>query len=132
MKRRGFIKESSMAIAATGLIAVPGDKNPGLDNIFVHHVFFWLKEPGNSDAVAKFESGLKNLVTIDAIQMYHLGKPAETRREIIDSSYHYSLLVIFKDKKAHDIYQKHPTHDNFRNIAHELAAKVMIYDSVDI
>ncbi len=121
-----------MAVASTGLIAMPGEKNTGLNNIFVHHVYFWLKEPKNADAIEKFESGLKNLVTIDSIHMYHLGKLAETRREVIDSSYQYSLLVIFKDKKSHDIYQEHPIHDTFRTIAHELAAKVLIYDSVDI
>jgi len=100
------------------------------NTMFVHHVFFWLKEPNNPEAVNRFEKALAELVTIESIDHYYLGKPADTRRDIIDSSYQYSLLVVFKDKKAHDIYQEHPIHNAFRKINKELTAKVLIYDSV--
>ncbi|HEX3007225.1 MAG TPA: Dabb family protein [Bacteroidales bacterium] len=133
MKRRGFIKEGSVTIASMGLIGLHSP-NPvsELKKVFVHHVYFWLKEPANTDAIKQFEQALEELVSISSIQMYHIGKPADTRREVIDSSYHYSLLVIFKDKKSHDIYQEHPKHDAFRKVNAELSSKVIVYDSVDI
>lgn len=133
MKRRGFIKNSGIAAATMGLVGLQTPKGkPQMKNVFVHHVYFWLKEPGKAESVKKFEAALTKLVTIEAISSYHLGKPADTRREVIDSSYHYSLLTIFADKKAHDIYQDHPVHDEFRKVAGELAEKVVVYDSVDM
>lgn len=133
MERRGFIKNSGIAAATMGLVGLqtPTGKTQ-MKNVFVHHVYFWLKEPGKTETVKKFEAALTKLVTIEAISSYHLGKPADTRREVIDSSYHYSLLTIFADKKAHDIYQDHPVHDEFRKVAGELAEKVVVYDSVDM
>lgn len=133
MKRRGFIKSSSIAAASMGIVGLQTTKGkPQMKNVFVHHVYFWLKEPSNSESVKKFEAALKELVSIETIHMYHLGKPADTRREVIDSSYHYSLLVVFTDKKSHDIYQEHPKHDTFRKINGELSSKVVVYDSVDM
>lgn len=133
MERRNFIKNSGVAAASMGLAGLQTSKGkPQMKNIFVHHVYFWLKEPGNAELVKKFETALKKLVSIEAISSYHLGKPADTRRDVIDSSYHYSLLTIFADKKAHDIYQDHPVHDDFRKVAGELAEKVVVYDSVDM
>lgn len=133
MERRGFIKEGSIAAASLGLLGIQQTKGkPQMKNVFIHHVYFWLKEPENTESVKKFEAALKELVSIDSIHMYHLGKPAGTRREVIDSSYHYSLLVVFKDKKSHDIYQEHPKHDAFRAVNNQLSAKVLVYDSVDM
>lgn len=135
INRRDFVNQSGKVIAAAGIVGL-APKNFSNDksmlNSFVHHVFFWLKEPGNGESVKRFEAALKELVTIESIQHFHLGKPAETRREIIDSSYHYSLLVFFEDKKSHDIYQEHPKHDIFRKVNGELSAKVLIYDSIAI
>lgn len=122
-----------MAAAASGIVTIQssGKNSPELKNIFVHHVYFWLKEPQDANLVKKFEAALQELVSIETIHMFHLGKPADTRRDVIDSTYQYSLLVIFTDKKSHDIYQEHPKHDVFRKVASELASKVVVYDSVD-
>ncbi|MFN8209010.1 MAG: Dabb family protein [Bacteroidales bacterium] len=97
---------------------------------FIHHVYFWLKDPADKAVIMKFEQALKKLVTIDSIYQYHLGKPASTRRDVIDSSYQYSLLTVFIDQKAHDDYQVHPVHDEFRVVAGELCSKVQVYDSI--
>ncbi|MBN1789261.1 MAG: Dabb family protein [Bacteroidales bacterium] len=133
MNRREFIQKGSILTLGAGIMISPAAimrKNGPLGNIFVHHVFFWLKEPGNSDHQKRFADALKELVTIDAIQSYHIGIPADTRRDVIDSSYQFSLLTIFENQAAHDIYQVHPTHDLFRKVADELCSKVTVYDSV--
>ena len=99
---------------------------------FVHHVYFWLKKPVTREVRNKFENALKELITIETIVGKHLGIPAATHREVIDSSYTYSLLVTFRNKEDQDIYQTHPTHLKFIADCQDLWDKVVVYDSVSI
>lgn len=103
-----------------------------LENLFVHHVYFWLKRPVTVEVRSKFEKGLKALVKIESITGYHLGIPAGTTREVVDGSYTYSLLVIFKNRKDQDLYQIHPIHLKFINDCSALWEKVVVYDSISI
>jgi hypothetical protein len=135
MKRRAFIEKGGTATLAAAALALPlkaaGKQEPMVKK-FVHHVFFWMKDPGNPQHAEQFEKALRELVTIGAIESHHLGIPASTRREVIDSSYQYSLLTIFSDVAGHDAYQVHPVHDAFRVVAGELCDKVVVFDSVDL
>ena len=70
--------------------------------------------------------------TIESISLLHIGTPADTDREVIDNTYHYSFLIGFEDRKGHDLYQEHPIHDKFRNEYNDMWTKVLVYDSVDI
>jgi Stress responsive A/B Barrel Domain len=99
-------------------------------NYFVHHVFFWLKKPLTKDVRNKFEKALNELVTIETIVAKHLGTPATTDRGVIDSSYSYSLLLIFNSKEDQDIYQTHPTHLKFIADCEDLWEKIVVYDSI--
>jgi hypothetical protein len=101
-----------------------------MEHLFIHHVFFWLKEPVTPEVRVKFEKALKVLVTVETIVDNHLGVPATTNREVIDTSYSYSLLLTFKNKKDQDIYQTHPTHLKFIADCQDLWEKVVVYDSV--
>jgi hypothetical protein len=103
-----------------------------MKQLFIHHVYFWLKEPVTREARNKFEKALKELVTVETIVGYHLGVPAPTNRDVIDTSYSYSLLVTFKNKADQDIYQTHPIHLNFIADCQDLWEKVVVYDSVSI
>jgi hypothetical protein len=103
-----------------------------MEKLFIHHVYFWLKKPVTPSVRTKFEKGLKNLVTVETIVGYHLGKPAGTSRSVIDSSYTYSLLTTFKNKADQDVYQTHPTHLKFIADCEELWEKVVVYDSISI
>ena len=100
--------------------------------LFIHHVFFWLKEPVTQEARSKFEKALKELVTVETIVDQHLGVPAPTNRDVIDTSYSYSLLVTFKNKEDQDIYQTHPTHLKFIADCQDLWERVVVYDSVSM
>jgi hypothetical protein len=101
-------------------------------DFFVHHVYFWLKKPVTAQVKKKFELGLKELVTIEQIVGKHLGKPATTKRGVIDSTYSYSLLLTFKSKEDQDIYQTHPKHLKFIDECEGLWERVVVYDSVSI
>ena len=99
---------------------------------FVHHVYFWFKKPVSKKDKTRFEAALKKLVTIETIVEMHLGVPASTRRDVVDRSYSYSLLTIFKSKEDQDVYQTHPIHLKFIEDCSDLWEKVVVYDSVSI
>lgn len=132
--RRKFIRKAAAGLAATSLIAsskqVTANEIP-MKNIFVHHVFFWLKEPNNLEARKQFEAGLQNLIQVPLIQSSHIGKPVESPREVVDDSLTYSYMAFFRSKEDQTIYQTHPIHLKFVNDCQHLWEKVIVYDAMD-
>lgn len=102
------------------------------NNKFVHHVYFWLKNPGSEADKAQLVDGLKKLSAVETIDSFHIGQPADTNREVIDRSYAVSWLLLFKNKADQDVYQVHPLHLKFIEECSHLWQKVVVYDSVDI
>ena len=99
--------------------------------MFVHHVYFWPINAGNPEEKARLLEGIRSLGQIETIQTVHVGVPANTSRDVIDTSYSFSLLLIFNNLKDQETYQTHPIHLKFvENCAH-LWSKVIVYDSVD-
>jgi len=135
IKRRSFLETSAKGIAGAGILAAtacsPADAK-SLGKQFIHHVFFWLKEPVTAEGRARFEKGLKALISVETIADYHLGIPAGTSRDVIDGTYTYSLLVTFNDAAGQDIYQTHPTHLKFIADCQDLWERVVVYDSISI
>lgn len=121
-----------MGLAATGLFpALQAAGAQGTKSMFVHHVYFWLKNPDSKEDKAKLLEGLRKLATVKTIENYHIGQPADTNRDVIDRSYAVSWLLMFKNKTAQDSYQVDPIHLEFiKNYSH-LWQKVVVYDSVD-
>jgi hypothetical protein len=100
--------------------------------MFVHHVFFWLKAELTEADQAQFEKGVSSLLSIEHVKMGDVGKPAPTDRPVIERTYTFSLLLVFKDKEAHDAYQPHPVHKAFVESCSHLWDRVLIYDSESI
>lgn len=98
--------------------------------MFVHHVYFWLKNPNSSSDHAALLKGLQTLTKVETIQTVHIGVPADTNRPVIDTSYHFSLLLIFKNRQDQDVYQTHPVHLKFVEDCAHLWSRVIVYDSV--
>ena len=131
--RRTFMKKSSVTLAGAGLAAavLPAAAAAPPANLFVHHVYFWLKNPGSADDRARLLKGLQTLPTINLIKTAHIGVPADTNRPVIDASYHFSLLLLFNNRQDQDAYQTHPTHLKFVEDCSALWTKVIVYDSVN-
>ena len=55
-----------------------------LQNIFIHHVHFWLKNKADHQ---KLIEGLNSLAAISHIKQIHIGIPADTHRGVVDRSY---------------------------------------------
>jgi hypothetical protein len=102
-----------------------------LQNIFIHHVFFWLKNPDNKEDLDVLANGLKKLSTVKTIRQFHVGLPAATNRGVIDNSYSASWCIIFDNAEDQDSYQVDPIHLNFVKECSHLWSKVVVYDSID-
>jgi hypothetical protein len=96
--------------------------------MFVHNVFFWLKEKDNEEARQTLLAGIKTLEGIESIKSVYIGTPAATRRPVIDSSYDFAEVLVFEDEAGHDVYQVHPLHTKFVADYAHLWEKVVIYD----
>lgn len=142
LSRRPFIKKLAGATAATGLLASQSGCTPKgpteTKGDFIHMVFFWLKpDQPDEEHISYREAFLEYLIefidNIDFIKEKHIGIPGGTfGREVVDASYHFSLLVTFQNKAEHDEYQKHPAHKKFIQNTNYLLDRVQVYDSVRV
>jgi hypothetical protein len=98
--------------------------------MFVHAVYFWLRDDLSKRDRETFRAGLKSLVSIEGVRHGYIGKPAATDRPVIDRSYSASLVLVFDDEAAQEAYQVHPVHDRFREECGTFWTTVRIYDSV--
>lgn len=98
--------------------------------MFIHSVFFYLNNPGSQADQDALRQGLTTLTNIEAITTAYIGTPAETRRPVIDHTYSFSLILIFADQAAHDVYQDHAIHLQFVADCAHLWQRVQIYDTL--
>lgn len=106
--------------------------NKEMEDIYVHHVYFWLNDPKSEADKAKLIEGLEKLTSISSLKSFHIGMPAKTNRGVIDSSYQISWLTIFKNEQDEQAYQIDPIHLDFVTDYKHLWSKVIVYDSVDL
>jgi hypothetical protein len=132
--RRKFVADTGKAVIATGLVtlAANSSKNMSIENKFIHHVYFWLKNPGNKEDRAKLIEGLKKMGKIKTIKSYHIGQPAATSRDVIDGSYAISWFTMFDNAADQDSYQVDPIHKKFVEECSPLWSKVIVYDTIDV
>jgi hypothetical protein len=100
-------------------------------DIFIHHVFFWLKNPDSKEDEAALIAGLRDLTRVETIRSFHIGKPADTHRDVVERSYSISWMLIFDNLEDEEIYQPHPLHKKFIEECSHLWKKVVVHDSVD-
>jgi len=131
--RRNFVDKLAASLATASLISASNGadaRERSITNTFVHHVFFWLKEPENQEAKAQFEKGLADLVKVPQILKFHIARPVESPREVVDDSFTYSYMAFFKNKEDQDVYQTHPIHLKFIEDCQHLWTKVIVYDAM--
>ena len=101
-------------------------------DLFVHHVYFWLENTeSEADRDALLE-GLKKLSAVPTIQQFHIGVPAATNRDVIDRSYACSWLALFANPDDQASYQTDPIHLHFIDTCGHLWKKVVVYDSIGV
>jgi Stress responsive A/B Barrel Domain len=102
------------------------------NNVFVHHVFFWLVNPQSEADKKSLMAGLEKLSKVEEIKFSQIGLPAATNRDVIENTYSISWLLFFDTPEAQDIYQTHPVHLQFVAECKHLWEKVVVYDTVRI
>jgi hypothetical protein len=131
--RRDFVTTTLAAtLAAT---AIPAGASPAVNNYpkLVHHVFFWLKNPGSKEDLERLLTGLRTLAGIPSVRGVHFGVPASTeKRDVVDNSYSASEILFFDDTAGQKEYQDHPIHKQFVADCGHLWAKVVVYDAVSV
>jgi hypothetical protein len=129
--RRKFIATASILSAGSATSAM-AFKKPRNKKQVVHHVFFWLKNPGSKEDLAKLVAGLRTLKKIETIRKLHIGVPASTEvRPVVDNTYSVSELMFFDDLEGQKVYQDHPIHQKFIADCSGLWEKVVVYDTID-
>ena len=132
--RRTFISNTGKAAIITGLASLTNTTVSAMtaNNIFVHHVFFYLKNLSSKEDRDKLVEGLKKLSKVKTIKTFHIGKPADTHRDVIERSYSISWMLHFSNAADQESYQTDPIHLKFIEDYSSLWQKVVVYDSVDV
>jgi len=131
--RRSFLSKLSLAaFSITGFSSFKNNQTERqLKNVFIHHVYFWLKNPNSAVDADKLAEGLLKISKVKTIQRFHIGKPADTNRDVIERGYALSWFVEFKNATDQASYQTDPIHLKFIEDYSNLWEKVIVYDSVD-
>ncbi|MBD3585958.1 Dabb family protein [Salinimonas sp. HHU 13199] len=134
--RRKFLSFAGMAagsLCAAAALPVKAHSDSPCEQVspVVHMVYFWLKQPESKADQQSLIKGLNSLREIKHIQALHVGVPAATEsRDVIDSSYQVSEMMMFNSIEDQDAYQSHPLHKKFIEDYSHLWKKVVVYDSV--
>ncbi len=130
LERRSFLTKAAAASALTS-VALPSEAKPK-KKIFIHHVYFWLKNPSSEADKNKLIEGLTGLSKVPTIRFHHIGTPASTNRSVIERGYSVSWMLFFDNLEEEEIYQKHPIHLKFVEDYSHLWEKVIVYDAEQI
>jgi hypothetical protein len=93
-----------------------------------HQVFFYLNKDLSNSALLEFEEGLEMLINIPLVLNGYYGKPANTNRAVVDNTYSYGLVLIFKDTDQHNLYQADPIHQIFLDKNASKWTRVQVFD----
>ena len=125
--RRTFIAATALVAAASAGASPAVNTYPKL----VHHVFFWLKNPGSREDLSKLLAGLRTLTAIETVRGAHFGVPASTeKRDVVDNSFSASEMLFFDDLAGQKAYQDHPVHKQFVADCSHLWERVVVYDAI--
>lgn len=115
MERRTFIGSTVLAmVAGTNLASGTEKVNKETvlkSGLILHSVYFWLRK-GLTEAEKKdFLNYFEVLKKIPQVKSINYGIPAQTeKREVVDHSYSYNLLLTFESLEDISIYGNHPEH----------------------
>ncbi len=127
-----FNRRALLSVGLATSVATPAMAAPAAPPL-IHHVFFWLKNPGSKADRDALITGLNKLRAIEVIQQMHVAVPASTeKRDVVDNSYDVSELMFFKSIEDQKLYQDHPLHVQFVKECSHLWRKVVVYDSMSV
>jgi hypothetical protein len=114
----------------SGAAALNVYDRPKDESLFVHSVYFWLKDSVTAEQHNEFIVLLRGLEQIKSVEALEIGQPAGTPRDVVDNSYDVALLVYFEDRAGHDKYQTDPIHTAAIDGFEDWIDKIKIYDAI--
>lgn len=99
---------------------------------FVHAVYFWMNDSDAELSKVFMTKGLTELAKVSSIKHVYWGPPAETNRDVIDSSYDVAWIVTFDSPEDQEAYQVDPIHLKFIEQYSSVWEKVKVYDNTVI
>ncbi len=131
--RKSFLTTSALVTAGFAVNTLSAFTSAEKKGGIIHHVFFWLKNPGSKEDAEKLIAGLQSLRKIKQIRKLHVGVPAATeKRDVVDHSYQVSELMFFDNLADQQSYQDDPIHQKFIADCSHLWSKVVVYDMQDL
>jgi hypothetical protein len=98
--------------------------------MLAHMVFFQLNEPTDEGRARLVEACKEYLAGHRGTVHFSAGViAADMNRDVNDREFDVALHVVFKNKKAHDVYQNHPRHLTFIEKHKASWKKVRVFDS---
>lgn len=124
-----------LAVAAIAALAIPGaalaaQAGATPEKRVLHHVFFYLKRPGNAEDKAKLAAALQKLSAAKTIRTYQIGQHSGTTRDVIERGYDLSWTLGFDSAADQESYQVDPIHLKFVEENSALWSRVVVYDTV--
>ena len=134
LSRRNFLTHTGLAALASAplLSFSPARKSGAIKQPFVHQVYVWLKNPQSEEDKNKVIEGMRKLSAVKTIRQFHIGVPVPSQRDVVDSSYTLSWLVLFDSKQDEEAYQVDPIHLEFVKTCSPYWNKVVVHDSVRV
>lgn len=97
---------------------------------FAHDVFFTLKDSSSEKIDSLISSCHKHLSDHRGQTYFAVGtRNLEMTRDVNDDRFHVALHLVFDSRATHDVYQKHPRHDEFLAEQQDNWAQVRVFDS---
>ena len=97
-----------------------------------HCVFFALKDSTPENRQALLDDCNTYLRRPDGVVSLYAGaRVSDLTRPVNDGDFDVSLVVVFVDRAAHDVYQDHPEHLAFIERNKETWKSVRVFDSVE-
>jgi hypothetical protein len=99
--------------------------------MLAHDVYFSLKDR-SPEAKEKLIAGCKKYLAAESGTVWFAAGPLaeELKREVNDRDFDVALHIVFKNRKAHDVYQKSENHLAFIKEFEATFAKVRVFDSL--
>lgn len=98
--------------------------------MFVHSVYFWLRDDLAAAERDTFLAGIASLRAIEGVRQSFSGAPAPTDRAVIERGYTHAMILVFPDAATEAAYQVHPVHDTFRETCGSFWTQVRVFDTI--
>ena len=126
---------SPLLVLALSTLGACRSTAPGASDrpLLVHSVYFTLKEDTSERRAAMIQSTRDTLAKIPGIVALAVGpRDEDLARDVNDLEFDIALMIVFRDRAAHDLYQPHKKHQEFIAANLPNVARVRVFDSLSV